>query len=217
MRCGHRCLVFCLSFLCVAGAQAQDDIAVTREILVSAQMPPELRGAVHTTALSPDGRYVYIIGPSAQVAPPPGGGMAGNVLRSPATLLKVDAMTLQPIKQLAVGGRTHHAQVFQDRYLLIDTFVSEPNGLDVFLFDPQNWEVVAVYPYRGYRGDWIVIDSKSEYFYVPATGAVGRPITVVDTGCPGKPAGILRFKAARLVSERTSPDLSCGATFSGSE
>ena len=46
-------------------------------------MPPELRGAVHTTALSPDGRYVYIIGPSAQVAPPPGGGMAGNVLRSP--------------------------------------------------------------------------------------------------------------------------------------
>ena len=137
MRCGHRCLVFCLSFLCVAGAQAQDDIAVTREILVSAQMPPELRGAVHTTALSPDGRYAYIIGPSAQVAPPPGGGMAGNVLRSPTTLLKVDAMTLQPIKQLAVGGRTHHAQVFQDRYLLIDTFVSEPNGLDVFLFDPQ--------------------------------------------------------------------------------
>ena len=72
MRCGHRCLVFCLSFLCVAGAQAHDDIAVTREILVSAQMPPELRGAVHTTALSPDGRYVYIIGPSAQVAPPAG-------------------------------------------------------------------------------------------------------------------------------------------------
>ena len=72
---------------------------------------------MQTTALSPDGRYVYIIGPSAQVAPPPGGGMAGNVLRSPATLLKVDAMTLQPIKQLAVGGRPHHAQVFQDRRL----------------------------------------------------------------------------------------------------
>ena len=221
--------------------------AVTKEILVSAQMPPELRGAVHTTALSPDGRYVYIIGPSAQVAPPPGGGMAGSVLRSPATLLKVDAMTLQPIKQLAVGGRTHHAQVFQDRYLLIDTFVSEPNGLDVFLFDPEtdrivggvrsedlggsnytaftddefiyvlmqpggdggalggaalvasgqmtalrpywvtkidpeNWEVVAEYPYRGYRGDWIVIDSKSEYFYVPAAGSANVTKVNIATG-----------------------------------
>ena len=37
--------------------------------------------------------------------------------------------------------------------------------------DPTNWEVVAEYPYRGYRGDWIVIDSKSEYLYVPAAGS----------------------------------------------
>jgi len=211
--------------------------AQTKKIIVSATMPSELRGAVHTTVLSPDGRYVYIIGPSAQIAAAPGGmGGMGNVLRSPATLLKVDAFTLQPIKQLAVGGRTHHGQIFQDRYLLIDTFVSEPDGLDVFLLDPQTdeivggirsedlggsnytsytddefiyilmqpggdggaiggasfvangqmtalrpywvtkidpetWEVVGEYPYRGYRGDWIIIDSNSEYFYVPAAGS----------------------------------------------
>ncbi|MFL2547086.1 MAG: hypothetical protein ACJ0SL_06955 [Candidatus Rariloculaceae bacterium] len=210
--------------------------AVTKEIISSAQMPSELRGAVHTTVLSPDGRYVYIIGPSAQIAAAPGAMGMGNVLRSPATLLKVDALTLQPIKQLAVGGRTHHGQIFQDRYLLIDTFVSEPDGLDVFLLDPQTdeivggiksedlggsnytsytddefiyilmqpggdggaiggatfvangqmtalrpywvtkidpekWEVVAEYPYSGYRGDWIIIDSSSEYFYVPAAGS----------------------------------------------
>jgi hypothetical protein len=212
--------------------------AVAKEIIVSAEMPAELRGAVHTTVLTPDARYVYIIGPSGQVqgGPAAGGGGPGRVLRTPATLLKVDALTLKPIKQLAIGGRMHHAQIFQDKYLLIDTFISDPDGLDVFLYDPEtdqiiggvrtedlggsnytaytddefiyllmqpgtdggrldgartvasgestalrpfwvakidpaNWEVVAEYPYRGYRGDWIVIDSKSEYLYVPAAGS----------------------------------------------
>jgi len=205
--------------------------ASTKEVLVSGQLPAELRGNVHTTVLSPDARYVYIVGPAADVgAPIPQGG---NELRTSATLLKVDALTLRPIKQLAVGGRLHHGQVFQDRYLLIDTFASDPNGLDVFLFDPEtdeiiggvrgsdlggrnytsytddqfiyvlmqtagfnppgprptpqtatfstvrrpywvskidpeSWEVVAEYPYPGYRGDWIIIDSNSEYMYVPA-------------------------------------------------
>ena len=222
--------------------------ATTRKVITSGQMPAELRGAVHTTVLSPDARYVYIIGPSGQA---PGGaamgGGPGSVLRTPATLLKVDALTLKPIKQLSVGGRTHHAQIFQDKYLLIDTFISDPNGLDVFLFDPEtdkiiggirsedlggsnytsytddefiyilmqpggdggaiggahdvasgaatalrpywvtkidpeNWEVVAEYPYRGYRGDWIIIDSKSEYFYVPAAGSSNVTKVNIATG-----------------------------------
>ena len=213
--------------------------AIKKEVIMSVDMPAELRGAVHTTVLSPDGRYVYIIGPSSRAPTPqkPGEPFApGRVLRTPATLLKVDALTLQPIKQLAVGGRTHHAQVFQDKYLLIDTFVSDPDGLDVFLFDPEtdqiiggirsedlggsnytaytddefiyvlmqpggdggamggapavasgqltaalpywvtkidptNWEVVAEYPYRGYRGDWIIIDANSDNIFVPAAGS----------------------------------------------
>lgn len=218
--------------------------AVSKEVVVSMEMPPELRGAVHTTVLSPDAKYVYIIGPSAESA---AGLRGGRVLRTPATLLKVDALTLKPIKQLSVGGRTHHAQVFQDKYLLIDTFISDPDGLDVFLFDPQtdeiiggvrsedlggsnytaytdnefiyvlmqpggdggrldgahgvasgemtvlrpywvakidpeNWEVVAEYPYRGYRGDWIIIDSKSEYFYVPAAGSSNVTKVNITTG-----------------------------------
>jgi hypothetical protein len=225
--------------------------ARTREVIVSGEMPQALRGAVHTTVVSSDGRYVYIIGPSGQA---PGGMDAGpgrrgpgRVLRTPATLLKVDALTLQPIKQLAIGGRMHHAQVFQDKYLLIDTFVSDPDGLDVFLFDPEtdqiiggiraedlggsnytaytddvfiyilmqpggdggaiggatqvasgrmtalrpywvtkidpeNWEVVAEYPYSGYRGDWIIIDSKSEYLYVPAAGSSNVTKVNIGTG-----------------------------------
>ena len=226
--------------------------AGTKEIIASREMPIELRGAVHTTVLSPDGRYIYIIGPSGRSMNAPGmggegrgSGGPGSILRTPATMLKVDALTLQPIKQLAIGGRLHHGQIFQDRYLLIDTFISDPDGLDVFLFDPEtdeiiggirsadlggsnytsytddefiyilmqpggdggaiggahgvatgsltvlrpywvtkidptNWEVVAEYPYSGYRGDWIIIDSKSENIYIPASGSSN--VTKINTG-----------------------------------
>jgi DNA-binding beta-propeller fold protein YncE len=232
--------------------------ARTKEVITSREMPGDLRGAVHTTVLSPDGRFIYIIGPSGQApnpmgapamgAPAMGGegmGMGmGSVLRTPATLLKVDALTLQPIKQLAIGGRLHHGQIFQDKYILMDTFISDPDGLDIFLFDPEtdeivgginsadlggsnytaytdnefiyvlmqpggdggaiggangvaagnltvlrpywvtkidptNWEVVAEYPYSGYRGDWIIIDSNSENIYIPASGSSN--VTKVNT------------------------------------
>jgi len=241
--------------------------ARTKEVVASREMPSDLRGAVHTTVLSPDGRYIYIIGPSGRSTGAAGGmgapaGMGGagmgmgmgSVLRTPATLLKVDALTLQPIKQLSVGGRLHHGQIFQDKYLLMDTFISDPDGLDVFLFDPEtdeivggirsedlggsnytsytddefiyilmqpggdggaiggangvasgaltvlrpywvtkidptNWEVVAEYPYSGYRGDWIVIDSKSENIYIPASGSSN--VTKINTG-----TGAIEWSAA---------------------
>lgn len=217
--------------------------AETKEIIASAEMPAELRGAVHTTVLSPDGKYAYIIGPTATRP----AGATGNVLRTPATMLKVDALTLKPIKQLNIGGRLHHSMVFQDRYLLMDTFVSDPDALDVFLFDPvtdtivggistrdlggsnytaftdnefiyllmqpgndggslrgaalvangeftalrpywvakidpENWEVVDEYPYRGYRGDWVSIDSNSEYMYIPAAGSSNVTKVNIETG-----------------------------------
>ena len=206
--------------------------AQTKEVVTYGQMPDRLRGGVHTTVLSPDARHVYIIGGGL------GMGTGGGTARTPSTLLKVDALTLQPLKHLNIGGRLHHGQIFQDRYLLLDMFVSERDALDVFLFDPEtdeivggirgedlggrnytsftddefiyvlmqpaganargfaagnitvlrpfwvakidpvNWEVVAEYPYTGYRGDWIIIDSKSEYMYVPA--AVSNNVTKVN-------------------------------------
>ena len=222
--------------------------ASTKEVITYSQMPDRLRGGVHTTVLSPDARYVYIIGGGNGLGM--GGGAAGMgaaqsipagpAARTRATLLKVDALTLQPIKHMNIGGRLHHGQIFQDRYLLLDMFASDPNALDVFLFDPEtdqviggirgadlgggnytsftddefiyvlmqpvganargfaagtvtalrpywvakvdpeNWEVVAEYPYTGYRGDWVIIDSKSEYMYVPA--AVSNNVTKVNLG-----------------------------------
>jgi mono/diheme cytochrome c family protein len=208
--------------------------AETKEIIAYYRLPMQLRSAMHTTALSPDGQYVFLTGAR------PYSRASDRGLDSPATLIKADALTLQPLRQLVIGGRMHHAQIFQDRYMLIDTFSRDLDGLDVFLLDPQtdeiiggvrdeelggasytaftddeyiyilmqpggyapssisgylaasqynrgryttlrpfwvakvdpqSWEVVQEYPYPGFRANWIVIDSNSEFMYVPAGGS----------------------------------------------
>lgn len=110
--------------------------AETKEIIASHMLPESLRATVHGTVMSPDGRYVYIIG-----ARP---GQADDVptVNSSATLIKADALTLQPIKQFTIGGRIHHAQAFRD-LVLVDMFARDPDGLGVFLLDPETDEVVG--------------------------------------------------------------------------
>ena len=110
--------------------------AESKEIIASYMLPESLRATVHGTVMSPDGRYVYIIG-----ARP---GQADDVptVNSSATLIKADALTLQPIKQFTIGGRIHHAQAFKD-YVLIDMFARDPDGLGVFLLDPETDEIVG--------------------------------------------------------------------------
>ena len=219
--------------------------AATKEVIASYQFAPELRTSMHATAVTPDGRYVYIPGPrpllEGETQQTTGSGQMRYAipgLDSSATIIKADALTLQPVEQIVVGGRMHHAQIFQDRYMLVDTFGREDDGLDVFLMDPETneiiggvrdeelggatytaftddeliyilmepagygsstaggylaalrynqgeytalrsfwvavldpetWEVVREYPYRGFRSSWITIDSASEYMYVPAS------------------------------------------------
>jgi DNA-binding beta-propeller fold protein YncE len=220
--------------------------AATGEIITYKEMPPALKGQVHTTVLSPDGKYVYITGPAAKGASP---GLFE--IFSPASLVKVDALTLQPIKHMISDARLHHAQIFQDKYIQMDTFARQPDGLDIFhldpntdevvggircedlggscytsytddehiyilmqptgygpaaysgflgalnlvggkltvlkpfwvaKLDPESWEVIREYPYPGYRGDWLVIDSKKEFMYVPATGSSNISKINMDTG-----------------------------------
>lgn len=112
--------------------------ARTKEVLASYQLPFELRGSVHTTVMSPDGKFVYIIG-----ARPFSVGDTQPSLTTPQSLLKVDAVTLQPVKQVMIGARLHHGQIFQDRYLLLDSFSRDKNGLDVFLYDPEKDQIVG--------------------------------------------------------------------------
>lgn len=112
--------------------------ARTKEVIASYQLPVELRGSVHSTVMSPDGRFVYIIG-----ARPFSRGDTRPSLTTPQTLLKVDALTLQPVKQLMIGARLHHGQVFRDRYLLLDSFARDRDGLDIMLYDPESDEIVG--------------------------------------------------------------------------
>ena len=149
----------------------------TYEVTVAAEFAPgepkfapELRSSMHSTALTPDGRYVYISGAAPSGEPEPQGAPPG-LSRSASSLLKVDALTLQPVRQLSVGGRMHHAQVFQDRYMLIDTFAQDPDGLTAYLFDPDTWEVLQEYPHPGHRADWICLDQDAGHMYVPSTGS----------------------------------------------
>ena len=111
--------------------------AETKEVIASYMLPVNLRAVVHTSLMSPDGRYVYINGAR------PGGDIdtTTNLITS-ATLLKVDALTLQPIKQIAIGGRLHHGQVFRD-YVMIDYFARDPDGLAIALLDPETDQIVS--------------------------------------------------------------------------
>ena len=124
--------------------------AVTKAIIASYELPVELRSAVHTTAVSPDGRYVYIVGSVSafedripDVVTFRRSGMAPGLLQTRATLIKADALTLQPVKQLTIGGRLHHGQVFRDRYLIFDTFSQDPDGLAMMVFDPETDTVLG--------------------------------------------------------------------------
>jgi len=137
--------------------------AATKQIITSYLLPEKLRGSVHTTVMSPDASHIYIVGPR------PYSDRMGQTARGvnpPASLLKADARTLRPVKQLVVGGRVHHAQIFQDKYLLIDTFGRDTDGLNIFLLDPKTDEIIGGvrdedlggYPYTAFNdGEYIYI------------------------------------------------------------
>ncbi len=146
--------------------------AETKEIVAGYMLPESLRATVHGTVMSPDGRYVYIIG-----ARP---GQADDVptVNSSATLIKADAVTLQPIKQFTIGGRIHHAQAFRD-YVMIDMFARDPDGLAIMLLDPETDEIVSGIKDVDLGGFAYTAWSDKDYEYIyalvePAGYAPGR-------------------------------------------
>ncbi|MBI2938942.1 MAG: YncE family protein [Chloroflexi bacterium] len=151
--------------------------ARTKEVVASKELPEELAGSVHTTALSPDGRYVYITGQQLSAST----GQALADLSQSSAMIKVDALTLQPLKALHVGGRLHHAQVFGDKYLLIDTFGRAKDGLDVFLLDPVTDQIVGGIRDEDLGGSTYTAygDPKGEYIYIlmEPLGYTDSPVT----------------------------------------
>lgn len=162
--------------------------AATKQIVASGALPEKLYGSVHTTVLSPDGRYLYVTGPLE----------SGEGVAAVNGIVKVDALTLQPLKVLSIGGRLHHAQVFRDKYILMDTFTRGPDGLDVFLLDPDTDEVVGGIRDEDLGGSTYTAfgDPTGEYIYIlmEPLGYSDAPVTAGY-----EPAGKLRTGDLRTM------------------
>lgn len=126
--------------------------AKTKEILAWNELPLELKGNPHTSPVTPDGRYIYASGPPltnfedivVDQSRADNTGCTSPVCSAiPTTLVKIDLLTLQPVKVITAPGRLHHGHVFRDRYLLMDTFLRDEDGVDTFLFDPETDQVVG--------------------------------------------------------------------------
>ena len=93
-------------------------------------------------------------------------------------MLKLDALTLQPVAQITIGARLHHGQVFRDM-VLFDVFVRDPDGLGLFLFDPQTDEIIGGIKDADMGGFIYTVWTDKDYEYIyalmePAGYAPGR-------------------------------------------
>ena len=146
--------------------------AETMEIVAHHEIPEILRAVVHTSAMSPDGKYAYMVGPREPTAdgiPDPAGAW---------TMIKLDGLTLQPVSQITIGARLHHGQVFRDM-VLFDVFVRDPDGLGLFLFDPETDEIVGGVRDADMGGFIYTVWSDKDYEHIyalmePAGYAPGR-------------------------------------------
>jgi len=126
--------------------------AKTKKILAWNELPLELKGNPHTTPVSPDGKFIYAAGPpitnfeEVEFDADASGndGCTSPVCAViPTTLIKIDALTLQPVKVITAPGRLHHGHIFRDKYMLFDSFSKDPDGVDTYLLDPKTDQVVA--------------------------------------------------------------------------
>jgi len=126
--------------------------AKTKEVIAWNELDLVLKGNPHTSPVSPDGKFIYASGPpltnfeeiDIDTSRADNTGCTSPVCSViPTTLVKIDALTLEPVKVLTSPGRLHHGHAFRDKYMLFDTFVRDDDGLDTYLMDPETDTVVA--------------------------------------------------------------------------
>ena len=164
--------------------------AKTREIIAWNELPIRLKGNPHTSPVSPDGRYIYAAGPPLsnyedvefdEALTDNTGCTSPVCMVVPQTFVKIDTLTLQPVKVITVPGRQHHGHVFRDRYMLFDSFSKDPDGVDTFIFDPETDQVVAGIRNEELGGSTYTAwtDHQNEYIYqlMEPPGYTDRPTT----------------------------------------
>lgn len=141
--------------------------ARTKEVVAWNELPVELAGAIHTTAVTPDGRFTYVAGPNLESIAPDyvetysgferiessdtanvqNEEVAKNIstgTKRAATMVKIDNQTLEPVSVINISGRLHHGhQIRNSDYMIMDTFNVNENGHDIMIFDPTEDRVVC--------------------------------------------------------------------------
>jgi hypothetical protein len=158
--------------------------AETHQVVAQKKLGSALRGSVHTTGMTPNGKYGYIIGPPIRNKSDEqlGGGLSvlavSNRLNASASLVKWNALTLAAEKVFVIGGRMHHIQTFQDRYMLVDTFARDDDGLDVFLMDPETDEIIGGVRDEELGGASYTAFQDGKYIYILMQPSVYGPMAL---------------------------------------
>lgn len=164
--------------------------AKTRNIIAWNELPLRLKGNPHTSPVTADGRYIYAAGPpmtnfeevELDEALTGNEGCTSPVcMIVPQTLVKIDALTLQPVKVITAPGRLHHGHLFRDRYLLFDSFSKDDDGVDTYLFDTETDQVIAGVRNEELGGSTYTAwtDHQNEYIYqlMEPQGYTDKPVT----------------------------------------
>lgn len=164
--------------------------AKTRHIIAWNELPVRLKGNPHSSPVSPDGRYIYAAGPPLtsyreveldESLTDNEGCTSPVCMVIPQTFVKIDLLTLQPVKVFSVPGRQHHGHAFRDRYMLFDSFNKDPDGIDTYLFDPETDQVIAGVRNEELGGSTYTAwtDHQNEFIYhlMEPPGYTDRPTT----------------------------------------
>jgi DNA-binding beta-propeller fold protein YncE len=143
--------------------------AKARKIVAVADI--DMPSTPHGITLSPDAKYIYI--PSGPVAGGGGGRAAGFFGSFGAPTAVVDAKTLKLAAFINTGGSTHHAQVYADKYILLDSFAGP---VPIFLVDPATNKVVRAIPTGDFNGrPYIAFPSPDgRFLYVTVRPGINR-------------------------------------------
>jgi DNA-binding beta-propeller fold protein YncE len=143
--------------------------AKARKIVAVADI--DMPSTPHGITLSPDARYIYI--PSGPLAGGGGGRAAGFFGAFGAPTAVIDARTLKLAAFINTGGSTHHAQVYADKYILLDSFAGP---VPIFLVDPATNRVVRAIPTGDFNGrPYIAFPSPDgKFLYVTVRPGINR-------------------------------------------
>jgi DNA-binding beta-propeller fold protein YncE/cytochrome c553 len=166
--------------------------AATKEIVATNELPVYMNGGIHDTIMSPDGRFLFAAGPAYSDYMAMKGGdkekmammesfsQAGQNWQGEfyalmggagqSTMVKIDAMTLEPVQLIKFVGTVHHGSGMGRNYknpnsLWIDVFQQDPDGAGFAIFDPDTLKVDCAMKYEAL--------GKAQFF----TQIHGTPVT----------------------------------------